>query len=238
MPLAAVLLLLAFGRAAGSYLNEWVIDMARFALARQRGQTQFLSAAHAPTAAADPSAAPPMDLPGTLAPLRILRAETGYGTHIGVVHHDRDDTWTAVCRVTSDGMGMVDDDTQGRDGRQLGRRGGRAVPGGRGPWSGSRSACGPSPGDPTALSQWHTANLTPGAPALAVQNAELMLAALSTSTQHETWVAVTMSGHQGPLRDPRGRRRRRRGVRGAVAAGAAAGVGSDAVRADGRGVAR
>lgn len=214
VPLGLLLVAAAFVRVAGRYTNEWAADAARFTVARRSGTTAFLAAPPAPadTGAwsgvgqdgAGPGghvgrrggqgAGPAMDLPGTLAPLRFLRAETGRGTHVAVVHHPLDNTFTVVARISGAGLSLAD--TSRRDARVAG-------------WGSLlASLCTETnaivrvqacvravPGDSTALRRWHSAHVAASAPAVAVANAEQLLAASGAAgAQHETWLVFTLSG--------------------------------------------
>jgi hypothetical protein len=193
VPGAVLVVGLAFVRVAGRTANEWIGDATRFTVARARKQTLFLSGAGAPRDAADPTGPAPMDLPGTLAPLRFLRAETGLGTYVAVVHHPLDNTYTIVAAVHGAGLSLSESSRQ--DARVAS-------------WGAVlASLCTENnafvrvqvclrtvPGDGTALRRWHAEHTVATAPALAVANAEDLLA-LSTpaSAQHDAWLAFTMS---------------------------------------------
>jgi len=221
VPVGLLLVAAAFVRVAGRYTNEWAADAARFTVARRSGTTAFLAAAPAPAdtgawsgTGRDPAGpedhgdrgdggdgggqgagpAPAMDLPGTLAPLRFLRAETGRGTHAAVVHHPLDNTFTVVARISGAGLSLAD--TSRRDARVAG-------------WGSLlASLCTETnaivrvqacvravPGDSTALRRWHSAHVAASAPAVAVANAEQLLAASGAAgAQHETWLVFTLSG--------------------------------------------
>ena len=107
-PVSVLLVALTFARYAGRTANEWITDMTRFSTARLRRQTRFLSGAAAPRSRTDPAGPAPMDLPGTLAPLRFLAAETGVGDEVAVIHHPFDQTYAVVARVVGSGLGLAD----------------------------------------------------------------------------------------------------------------------------------
>jgi hypothetical protein len=107
-PLAALMVALAFVRIASRTTDEWATAFISYQLLRMRGQTKFASAAFTPVDKADPTAPHAMDLPGILAPLTILQADTGSGDVVAVVHHRRDHTYTAVAKIRFPGIGLVD----------------------------------------------------------------------------------------------------------------------------------
>jgi hypothetical protein len=72
------------------------------------GRHRFHSGAFAPRAVADPAGPAPMDLPGVLAPVRILAAETGTGDTMAVLYHPHERTYTAVARIRFAGIGLAD----------------------------------------------------------------------------------------------------------------------------------
>src|ERR1700733_1076235 len=107
-PLSALLLALACIRVAGRTLDEWTVAFVSFRLLQLRGHNRFRSGAFAPRAPGDPLDPAPMDLPGVLAPVRILEAETGTGASMAVLHHPHERTWTAVARIRFAGIGLAD----------------------------------------------------------------------------------------------------------------------------------
>ena len=191
-PVAGVGAGLAFLRIGGRTVDEWFAAAVSYWLGAFRGTHKFVSAAFAPDDAADPVAAKPMDLPGILAPIRILEAELRPGTPIAVVHHRHDRTYTAVARIRVPGIGLVD--SARREARVAG-------------WGGLLSGlC--TEGNPivrvqalqrivpesgAALHRWHADHLSPNAPpaAVAVTSGLLATATLATS-QREAYLAFTM----------------------------------------------
>src|SRR5579872_7404928 len=107
-PLAVLLAALAFARIAGRTVDEWMVAFVSFHLLRFRGQHKFASGAFAPVGKAAPDEPAPMDLPGILAPLRILETDTGSGGTMAVIHHRYDRTYTAVAKIRYPGIGLVD----------------------------------------------------------------------------------------------------------------------------------
>ncbi|HEV2347921.1 MAG TPA: SCO6880 family protein [Actinocrinis sp.] len=191
-PLAVLLAALAFARIAGRTVDEWMVAFVSFHLLRFRGQHKFASGAFAPVTKAAPDQPAPMDLPGILAPLRILETDTGSGGTMAVIHHRYDRTYTAVAKIRYPGIGLVD--SARRDQRVAG-------------WGGLLSGlC--TEGNPivrvqalqrlvpesgAALHRWHTDHLTQDAPAAAVEiTSSLLSTATLATSQREAYLAFTM----------------------------------------------
>ena len=117
-PVAAILALLAYLRVGGRTVDEWMVIAVSFQLLKIRGQNRFHSGAFAPTATGDPAGPAPMDLPGVLAPIRILAAENGTGGTMAVLYHPHDRT---LHRCRADHLRW----------HRAGRRGPARGPGGR-----------------------------------------------------------------------------------------------------------
>lgn len=193
IPLAVLLVGLAFFRVAGRTASEWVSDASRFAVGRRRGHTRFTSGAMAPRDPEDPAGPPPMDLPGALAPLRFLTSDTGTGGTVGVVHHPLDDTYTIIARVHGGGLSLAD--SVRRDAR-VGGWGGvlASLCTETNPFVRVQACLRSVPGDTTALRRWHDEHLAPDAPALALANmAEVLSSGAPAGSQDDGWLAFTMS---------------------------------------------
>ena len=104
-PLAVLLAACAYVRVAGRTLDEWTITVVSYNLLKFRHKNTFLSGAFAPGRGIEP---PRLDLPGVLAPLRILTAQDGTGEDFAVLHHPQARTYTAVAAVDSAGLGLLD----------------------------------------------------------------------------------------------------------------------------------
>ncbi|HEY1914358.1 MAG TPA: SCO6880 family protein [Streptosporangiaceae bacterium] len=191
-PLAAVLAVAAFARIAGRTADEWLAAAVSYSLLRLRDQHKFASGAFAPAASADPAAPTPMDLPGILAPVRILAARTAQGGPLAIVHHRYDRTYTAVAQVRFPGIGLAD--SARRDQRVAG-------------WGGLLAGlC--TEGNPiirvqvlqrilpesgTALRRWHTDHRVPGAPPAAMEITQSLLETATLATcQREAFLAFVM----------------------------------------------
>jgi hypothetical protein len=192
-PLAALLAAAAFVRIGGRTADEWAAAAISWSLVALRGQHKFVSAAFAPASKTDPAGPPPMDLPGILAPLKILTADGGVGGDgIAVVRNARERTCTAVARVQVPGIGLVD--SARRDQRVSG-------------WGALLSSmCRENhpvtrvqalqrivPESGASLRQWHAGHLDPDSPVLASDVTTGLLATSTlASSQRESYLAFTM----------------------------------------------
>lgn len=105
-PAATTLAVLALARIGGRTAGEWLTAAASYFFGAARDQHKFAAAAFTP---AGPSGSPPpMDLPGILAPLRILEAADGPGQPVAVIYHPLDRTYTAVAKIRYPGIGLAD----------------------------------------------------------------------------------------------------------------------------------
>jgi hypothetical protein len=189
-PIAIVLAVLAFLRIGGRTTDEWAAAFASYQVLRLREQHKFLSGPFTPYTRTDMSKQPAMDLPGVLAPVRILRAESA-GSEMGVLHNRRAATRTAVARIRSTGIGLVD--SHRRDQRVSGW--GQLL-------SGLCQEGNPIirvqafqrilPESGAALRAWHRDHLAQDAPRLADEVAGSLLATATLSTsRRESFLAFT-----------------------------------------------
>lgn len=191
-PVAALMVVLAFLRIAGRTTDEWFAAAVSYQLLRMRGQTKFASAAFAPADKTAPTLPRPMDLPGILAPLTILRADAGNGEGIAVIHHRRDRTYTAVAKIRYPGIGLVD--SSRREQRVAG-------------WGGLlASLCTEGnaiirvqslqrilPESGASLHRWHADHVSAHAPKIAEQiTSSLLSTATLATSQREMYLAFTM----------------------------------------------
>jgi hypothetical protein len=191
-PAAAILALLAYLRVGGRTVDEWMVVAVSFQFLKFRGQNRFHSGAFAPTAPGDPAGPAPMDLPGVLAPIRILAAESGTGGTMAVLYHPHDRTFTAVARIESAGIGLAD--ATKREAQVTGW--GRFLAGlcteGQ-PIIRVQAIQRSLPDDVVGLRSWHEDHLAEGAPEQAVAvTAELLDDAAPASVRREEWLAFTM----------------------------------------------
>ena len=206
-PLSLLLVALAYVRIAGRTVDEWAVAFVSFTFLRNRQQNRFLSGPFNPAAkAASDTEAPAMDLPGILAPLTILEADTGNGQTMAVIHNRADRTFSAVARIRFPGIGLVD--SSRRDQRVAGW--GQLL-------SGLCSEGSPIirvqalqrlvPESGAALHRWHEDHLSKVAPAAAVEITSSLLgtATLATS-QREAYLVFTMDSARaaGPIKNAGG----------------------------------
>jgi Putative type VII ESX secretion system translocon, EccE len=207
-PAAIVLAVSALVRVNGRTGDEWLAGLVSYLLIRGQGQHKFAAGpfrAHGQPAtvtgevirdeetAADEAAG--LELPGILAPLRLLSVPAA-GRDLAVVEHRYDRTYTAVARVRVPGIGLSD--SARRDQRVAG-------------W-GSLLASLCTEGGPVtrvqvvqrlvpesgaALRSWHQAHLTPDAPALAARvAADLLATSTLTTSRREAYLAITMDSRR------------------------------------------
>ncbi|MEU8828908.1 SCO6880 family protein [Streptomyces sp. NPDC048636] len=197
LPLALLLLVVAFGRVMGLSADEWIVLAVRHQINVATKRNIFLSGIFAPRAAED--GAQPMDLPGTLARLRILEAPDGLGGTLGISHDPMAGTYTATARLTFPGLALI----------ETGRQTARVAA-----WSGFlRSFCTEDspivrigihqrclPDDGAALRNWTERHLAAEAPPQSVTAlGELMTGAGPAATVRETYLSVTLSASRARL---------------------------------------
>ena len=184
-PVAAFLLTTACLRVAGRTVDEWMVVAVSFQMLKARGQSRFHSGPFAPVATGDPASPAPLDLPGVLAPIRILAAETGTGKTMAVLYHPHDRTYTAVARIRFSGIGLAD--SAKRDAQVTGW--GRLLAGlcveGH-PIVRVQAIQRSLREDGTELASWHARHLVADAPVQAAQvTAELLASAVPASVRRE-----------------------------------------------------
>ena len=192
-PLAALLAACAYVRVAGRTLDEWLITMVSFRLLKLAHKTTFLSGAFAPDRGAE---APRLDLPGVLAPLRILTGQDGNGEQIAVLHHPHARTFTAVAAVATPGLGLLEADraeaTVAAWGEVLASLCTENQPITRIQFV-SRSV----PQTAGTLRSWHTEHLDPAAPLASVMANEALLAGSALATcRRLTWIAISLDARR------------------------------------------
>lgn len=196
LPVAGVLLVLAYGRVLGLSADEWIVLAVRHQIAVATNRNLFLSGVFAPKTK---DGSQPMDLPGRLARLHLLEASDGLGGQIGIMHNPVDNTYTAICRVTFPGLALIDTERQ-----NIRVKGWAAF---------LRSQCKEDgaitrisvhqrslPDDGAALRSWTERHTSPDAPAAAVQALdELMDGAGPAATIRETYLSITLSASRARL---------------------------------------
>jgi hypothetical protein len=199
-PAALVLAAAALIRVGGRTGDEWLAGVASYLVIRARGQHRFAGGPFAPTQAVGGTAnaageAPSLDLPGILAPLRILSVPAS-GRDLAVVENRHDRTWTAVARVRFPGIGLAD--SARREARVAGWGGllaGLCTEGT--PLVRVQALQRLVPESGAALRSWHAAHLAPGAPELARGiAAELLASATLTTSRREAFLAFTMDARR------------------------------------------
>ena len=191
-PLALLLAGCAYVRVAGRTLDEWTITVVSYSLLKFRNKTLFLSGAFAPERGVEPSR---LDLPGVLAPLRILASHDGVGREIAVLHHPHACTYTAVAVVDPAGLGLLDADRAEAMvqawGEVLASLCTEEQPIARLQFV-SRTV----PESGGALRTWHTAHLDPAAPLASVMANEALLAATPAACRRQMWLAVSLDARR------------------------------------------
>ncbi|MGW1819083.1 SCO6880 family protein [Streptomyces sp. NPDC002125] len=196
LPLAAVMLVLAYGRVLGLSANEWIVLAVRHQLAVATNRNLFFSGAFAPRTK---DGSQPMDLPGRLARLHLLEAPDGLGGQLGIMHNPVDNTYTAVCRVTFPGLALIDTERQ-----NVRVKGWAAFLRGQCKEDGAITRVSVHqrslPDDGAALRSWTERHTSPDAPAVAVQALdELMEGAGPAATIRETYLSITLSAPRARL---------------------------------------
>ena len=113
IPLVVLLAASALVRVQGRVPVAWARTWVAHRMVRLAGAHRFRSRPRWQVAAADGGVEPPADpgdewdLPGVLAPLRLLAADDGKGRKFAVVHHRVEGTYTAVARVTHPGLALL-----------------------------------------------------------------------------------------------------------------------------------
>ncbi|GHJ45918.1 lipoprotein [Catellatospora sp. TT07R-123] len=191
-PVAAALATLAFLRLGGRTVDEWAAAFVSYHANRARNRHKFLSAAFAPDTSADATGPKPMDLPGVLAPVKILGGQMPGGGPLAIAYHRLDRTYTAVAKVRYSGISLVD---SGRRDQRVAGWGallaGLCVQGNQIVRVQALQRIVPESG--AALRRWHNDHITAGAPeqAVAVTAGLLSTATLATS-QREAYLSFTL----------------------------------------------
>jgi len=203
---SAALAGLASVRLAGRTADEWALTAACYGLGRARHRHRFLAAASDPIAhsavgpaavvevgpAVTPASVGRPDLPGILAPLRLVEVELTVDVRAVVVLHPYDRTATAVARIHTPGLVGVDVATETR------RVSGWATfLAGRCPDAGKVCRVQPVivaiPDDGQALSRWALDHLDPAAPRAAVASYDdLLTRSAGASVAHAAYLAVSV----------------------------------------------
>lgn len=193
-PVAGVLVVLAFLRVGGRTVDEWAVATVSYGATRSRGQHKFISGPFNPQGGN--GAAKPMDLPGILAPVRILDARMPDGQPLAIAHHAIDRTFTAVACVRFPGIGLVD--SARRDQRVAGwgaLLAGLCTEGN--PITRVQALQRLIPESGAALRRWHADHVHPDAPAVAADvTAGLLATSTLATSQREAYLAFTMDARR------------------------------------------
>jgi hypothetical protein len=196
LPLAGLLLVLAYGRVLGLSADEWIILAVRHQIAVATNRNVFISGAFAPR---DKDGSQPMDLPGRLARLHLLEAPDGLGGQIGIMHNPVDNTYTAICRISFPGLALID--TEKQNARV---RGWASFLRGQCKEDGAITRISVHqrslPDDGAALRSWTERHMSADAPEAAVRALdELMVGAGPAATIRETYLSITLSAPRARL---------------------------------------
>jgi hypothetical protein len=207
-PAALTMACAAMVRIQGRTGDEWAASAASYALIALRDQHLFAGGPYASPPATWAAAGetgdqdgPVMELPGILAPLRLLSVPAG-GRDLAVVHHPHDRTYTAVARVRFPGIGLAD--SARRDQRVAGwgaLLAGLCAEGS--PVIRVQALQRLVPESGVALKAWHEQHLAEGTPELATTVGEQLLVSSRLSTsRREAYLAVVMDARKtaGPIR--------------------------------------
>lgn len=194
-PVAGILALLVFIRIAGRTVDEWAMAATSYVALRTRSQHKFLGAAFTPLRKVEKPASIP-DLPGFLAPLRILVADMGNGRELAVAHNRHEHSYTAVARIRFPGIGLVDSGR--RDQRVAGW--GSLVSGlctEGNPITRVQALQRLVPESGAELRRWHEDHISDDAPILALDVTQQLLGAATVATStREAYLAFTLDARR------------------------------------------
>lgn len=195
-PLALVLAACAYVRVAGRTLDEWTTSVASYNLLRLRRKNLFMSGAFTPGRGLE---APRPDLPGVLAPLRLLEARDVTGKPITALHHPHARTYTAVAQVDSVGLGLLDPDRAEAMVQAWGDVLASLCTEDQ-PIARLQLVSRTAPQTAAALRTWHTEHLDPAAPLASVLANEALLGGAAPATsQRQTWLAVCLDARRSAM---------------------------------------
>jgi hypothetical protein len=197
-PAAVILAAAALIRVAGRTGDEWAAGVVSHAVIRAQGQHRFAGGPFAPQAANQdsPGRQPELDLPGILAPLRLLSVPAAGGRDLAVVEHRLDRTYTAVARVRFPGIGLSDSTRRDQRVTAWGALlAGLCAEGS--PVIRVQAVQRLVPESGVALRAWHEDHLAGTAPGLARSvSAELLGSATLATSRREAYLAVTMDARR------------------------------------------
>lgn len=193
-PIALVLALLVFIRIVGRTTDEWAMAAVSYGAVRLRSQHKFLGAAFSPVRMHGKGSVP--DLPGFLAPIRILVADMGNGRELAVAHNRHEQTYTAVAKVRFPGIGLVD---SGRRDQRVAGWGslisGLCTEGN--PITRVQALQRLVPESGAELRRWHEDHISDDAPVLALDVSQQLLGAATVATStREAYLAFTLDARR------------------------------------------
>ncbi|MFD0633138.1 SCO6880 family protein [Catenulispora yoronensis] len=194
-PVSLVLALLVFVRIAGRTTDEWAMAVVSYAALRTRNQHKFLGAAFSPLSKGGKATSIP-DLPGFLAPVRILVADMGNGRELAVAYNRHEQSYTAVAKVRFPGIGLVD---SGRRDQRVAGWGslisGLCTEGN--PITRVQALQRLVPESGAELRRWHEDHISNDAPILALEVSQQLLGAATVSTSNrEAYLAFTLDARR------------------------------------------
>ena len=190
-PAALLAVALAFARIAGRTADEWALTALSYAWERQRGRTRYLAARPPDLGAAEEAE---LELPGVLAPLRLLESDG-----IAVLHHPWDRSFTAVARLAYPGLGLIEDGEAESRVEAWGRVLGSLCTGDHAPFR-LQLVVRTLPDPAATLRSWHEQHADPSAPMASIMANETLLAtAAPAACRRETYLAVTLTARHAQL---------------------------------------
>ncbi|MFC0080951.1 SCO6880 family protein [Aciditerrimonas ferrireducens] len=198
-PLGGLLAASALVRIEGRAPVQWSVTALAHAAVRLRGAHRFKAATPWQAIDGDGELVEPedpgdeWDLPGILAPLRLLEVDDGRGGKVAVVHHRVDQTYTAVARVTHPGLTLVSTaKAQNRVQGWAAWLAQQCVEDGQIVRVGAYHWC--EPGETDELAAWTARHVRPDAPPQAVELVREVIAQdRRRVSEHVSYLAVTLS---------------------------------------------
>jgi hypothetical protein len=190
-PAALLAVALAFVRIAGRTADEWALTAASYAWERQLGRTRYLADRPPDLSTAEEHE---LELPGILAPLRLLEADG-----VAVLHHPWDRSFTAVARLAYPGLGLIEDTEAEARVEAWSRVLGSLCTGDHAPIR-LQLVVRTLPDPAATLRTWHEQHADPAAPMASLMANETLLAtAAPAACRRETYLAVTLTARHAQL---------------------------------------
>jgi Putative type VII ESX secretion system translocon, EccE len=190
-PAAVLAVALAFVRIAGRTADEWALTAASYAWEHYRGRTRYLADKPPDLNSAQK---PELELPGVLAPLRLLEADG-----VAILHHPWDRSFTAVARLAYPGLGLIEDAEADARVEAWTKVFGSLCTGDHAPIR-LQLVVRTLPDPAATLRAWHEEHVDPAAPMVSILANETVLAtAAPAACRRETYLAVTLSARHAQL---------------------------------------